>query len=81
MAVTSEKQDVQRTSNEVSKTSNSLKEADAENPMAGYLPRSDEEYNVTLKTWCVVAVGLDTSYFTGMEWLIEVSDSRAFVWY
>ncbi|KAF1847133.1 MFS general substrate transporter [Cucurbitaria berberidis CBS 394.84] len=56
MATSNEKQEVQRTSNEISKTSNSLREKDAEDPMAGYLPRSDEEYNVTLKTWCVVSI-------------------------
>ena len=56
MAVTNEKDEVQRTSNELSKTSNSLKEKDAENQVAGYLPQSDGEYNVTLKTWCVVLV-------------------------
>jgi len=41
---------------EVDRTSNSVKEQDADNAMAGYLPRSDEEYNVTLKTWLVVTV-------------------------
>ncbi|CAO2655346.1 Nn.00g104100.m01.CDS01 [Neocucurbitaria sp. VM-36] len=59
MAVTNEKDE--RTSNELSKTSNSLKEKDAENQAAGYLPQSDEEYNVTLKTWCVVLI-LSLSY-------------------
>lgn len=41
---------------EVDRTSNSVKEQDGENTMAGYLPRSDEDYNVTLKTWLVVTV-------------------------
>jgi hypothetical protein len=53
-----EKPEVDRTSADadvVVKTSDSLKEKDAENPVA-HLPRSDEEYNVTLKTWCVVLV-------------------------
>jgi hypothetical protein len=41
---------------EVDRTSNSVKEQDNEITMAGYLPRSDEDYNVTLKTWLVVTV-------------------------
>ncbi|KAH7370985.1 fungal trichothecene efflux pump [Pyrenochaeta sp. MPI-SDFR-AT-0127] len=60
MAIADEKPDVERTSREV-KTSDSLKGKDAEDPMAGYLPRSDEEYNVTMKTWCVVLI-LSLSY-------------------
>lgn len=58
MAVSDEKPDVDRTSNdaEVVKPPNSLKEKDAENPVESYIPQSDEEYNVTLKTWCVVMV-------------------------
>lgn len=57
MAIADEKPEADRTSHEVvSKKSNSLKEKDAENAMTGYLPQSDEEYNVTLKTWCVVMV-------------------------
>jgi hypothetical protein len=57
MAVMDEKPEVQRTSNEASKTSQSLKEQDPERS-ASYVPQSDEEYNVTLKTWCVVIVSL-----------------------
>lgn len=55
MATADTKPEVERTSREV-KTSGSLNEKDVENSPAGYLPRSDEEYNVTLKTWCVVIV-------------------------
>ena len=62
MTIGDEKAQIDRTSHEISKTSNSLKEQDAENPMAGYLPRSDEEYNVTLKTWCVVTVSIEVSH-------------------
>lgn len=55
MAPTDEKAEVERTSHEVSKTSQSLKDHDVErNP--SHIPQSDEEYNVTLKTWCVVVV-------------------------
>ena len=56
MATAVDKPEAERTSREV-KTSESLKEKDAENNMEGYLPHNDEEYNVTLKTWCVVCVG------------------------
>jgi uncharacterized lipoprotein len=56
MAISDEKAEAERTSREASKTSNSLKGHDAENPTGAYLPQSDEEYNVTLKTWCVVVV-------------------------
>jgi hypothetical protein len=57
MAATDEKAEVERTSHEVSKTSQSLKDHDVElNP--SHIPQSDEEYNVTLKTWCVVTVSL-----------------------
>lgn len=55
MTIADEKPEVERTSREA-KTSDSLKEKDVEDPMVGYLPRSDEEYNVTMKTWCVVLV-------------------------
>lgn len=55
MATIDDKPEVERTSKEV-KTSDSLKGNDAENPMTGYLPRSDDEYVVTFKTWCVVFV-------------------------
>jgi hypothetical protein len=51
MALGDEKAEIERASHEVSKASN-----DIENPTGSYLPRSDEEYNVTLKTWCVVVV-------------------------
>jgi hypothetical protein len=57
MAVMDEKPDVERTSREV-KASESLEEKDVENRMAGYSPRRDEEYNVTMKTWCVVFVSM-----------------------
>jgi hypothetical protein len=56
MARGDEKAEATRTSNEIPKTSDSLKEKDAENPATAYLPQSDVEYNVTLKTWCVVVV-------------------------
>lgn len=56
MTAAEEKPEVDQQSAEVAKTSGSLKEKDAENPMAGYIPQADEEYNVTLKTWCVVLV-------------------------
>lgn len=57
MAIADEKPEVDRTSHDVaSKKSSSLKEKDAENATTGYLPQSDEEYNVTMKTWCVVMV-------------------------
>jgi hypothetical protein len=59
MAISDEKAEVDRTSHEASKTSNIVKEKDVENPTASYIPQSDEEYNVTLKTWCVVAVSLE----------------------
>ncbi|OAL05350.1 MFS general substrate transporter [Phaeosphaeriaceae sp. SRC1lsM3a] len=60
MAPTDEKAEVERTSHEVSKTSQSLKDHDVErNP--SHIPQSDEEYNVTLKTWCVVVI-LSLSY-------------------
>lgn len=49
-----EKAEVDRASHEVSKTSQ-----DVEHANRSYLPQSDEEYNVTLKTWCVVVVSLD----------------------
>ena len=63
-----EKPEVERASHEMSKTSGSLKEKDAENnAMAGYLPQSDEEYNVTIKTWCVVIVSLHACV-TGEVW-------------
>lgn len=53
-----EKHDVDLRSVEpdIVKTSGSLKEKDAENAIDSYIPRSDEEYNVTMKTWCVVFV-------------------------
>lgn len=57
MAAMDEKAEAQRTSNEVSKTSQSLKEQDPERS-ASHIPQSDEEYNVTPKTWCVVIVSL-----------------------
>jgi hypothetical protein len=56
MAISDEKAGAVRTSHDVSKTSNSLKEKDAENATASYLPQSNEEYVVTFKTWCVVVV-------------------------
>lgn len=59
MAALDEKPEADHQSAEVVKTSGSLKEKDAENPVAPYLPRSDEEYNVTLKTWCVVIVSIE----------------------
>lgn len=37
----------------------SLKEKDEENTSGAYIPQSDAEYNVTLKTWCVVLVSID----------------------
>ncbi|KAF1943765.1 MFS general substrate transporter [Clathrospora elynae] len=55
MATAEEKPEVEKASKEV-KTCKTLKEKDVETPMTGYLPRSDEEYNVTLKTWCVVSI-------------------------
>jgi hypothetical protein len=36
----------------------SLKQKDEENTTATHIPHSDEEYNVTLKTWCVVLVSM-----------------------
>jgi hypothetical protein len=37
---------------------NSLKQKDEENTPGTRLPQSDDEYNVTLKTWCVVLVSI-----------------------
>jgi hypothetical protein len=54
MAISDEKAEAERTSREASKTSN-----DIENPNISYLPQSDEEYDVTSKTWCVVVVSSD----------------------
>jgi hypothetical protein len=56
MAIDDEKAEVERTSHETPKIPNRPQAKDTENKKAGYLPQSDEEYNVTLKTWCVVAV-------------------------
>jgi hypothetical protein len=56
MARGDEKAEAIRTSHEIPGTSHSLKEENVENPATAYLPQSDEEYNVTLKTWCVVVV-------------------------
>ena len=55
-----EKPAVDRTSADAEhvKTSDSLKEKDVETAHEAYIPRSDEEYNVTLKTWCVVLASL-----------------------
>ncbi|KAF2011386.1 MFS general substrate transporter [Aaosphaeria arxii CBS 175.79] len=38
------------------KNSGSLKEKDEEHNAQSYIPQSDEEYNVTVKTWCVVLI-------------------------
>ncbi|KAF2744998.1 MFS general substrate transporter [Sporormia fimetaria CBS 119925] len=38
------------------KSSSSLKEKDIENAVPSHIPQSDEEYVVTFKTWCVVAI-------------------------
>ncbi|KAF2651423.1 MFS general substrate transporter [Lophiostoma macrostomum CBS 122681] len=58
-----EKSEADRTSAEAEavKTSGSLKEKDVESSAVAHVPRSDEEYNVTLKTWCVVLI-LSLSY-------------------
>jgi hypothetical protein len=55
MTAVEEKPEVEHTTD--AKTSSSLKEKDVETPAAtSYIPQSDEEYVVTLKTWCVVMV-------------------------
>lgn len=54
----------------VTKSSESLKEKDAEKAMTNYLPQSDEEYNVTLKTWCVVLV---STLYPGRLFLLQSS--------
>ncbi|KAF2736006.1 MFS general substrate transporter [Polyplosphaeria fusca] len=52
-----EKPEAQRIlGDDVVKSSNSLKEKDVEHTAAAHIPRSDEAYNVTLKTWCVVII-------------------------
>jgi hypothetical protein len=56
MAIDDEKAEVVRASQEISKKSNSLKEKDCENPTAAHLTQPEEEYAVSLKTWCVVVV-------------------------
>lgn len=58
MTAADEKPDVDQRSVEPEgvKFSGSLKEKDVEHNAASYLPQNDEEYNVTLKTWCVVLV-------------------------
>lgn len=61
MTADEEKPEIEHQSAKVTRTSGSLKEKDAENPVQSYLPRSDEGYNVTLKTWCVVIVRLCSS--------------------
>lgn len=68
-----EKPSVEHVSDEVVKTSGSLKENDAEKAMASHIPRSDEEYNVTLKTWCVVLVSVPNCYSN--QWLIPLPRS------
>ena len=54
-----EKHEVNTTSSRADgvQDSASLKQKDSENTMA-YIPPSDEQYVVTLKTWCVVFVRL-----------------------
>jgi len=57
MTATEEKPEVAHTAD--AKTSDSLKEKDVETPAAtSYIPQNDEEYVVTLKTWCVVMVSV-----------------------
>lgn len=79
MALGDEKAQVERTSHDVSKTSNSLKEKDLENTTPSHIPRSDEEYNVTLKTWLVVIVRTMGIYLIGLSWLIKLADPVSFV--
>ncbi|KAH4064038.1 hypothetical protein HBI52_036910 [Parastagonospora nodorum] len=67
-----EKAEVDRASHELSKTSK-----DVENANGPYLPQSDEEYNVTLKTWCVVVI-LALSYGISF-WIVPSLSSCAAV--
>jgi len=69
-----EKADIDRGSPEAVKTSDSLKEKDVENTADTYTPRSDEEYNVTLKTWCVVLVSVVPSTSCTDLWLTSLAD-------
>ncbi|KAJ4290204.1 hypothetical protein N0V90_010419 [Kalmusia sp. IMI 367209] len=54
MAIENEKSDVERQSAEFATTLGSLREEDGGAETGAYLPRGEEEYNVTFKTWCVV---------------------------
>ncbi|KAF2031206.1 MFS general substrate transporter [Setomelanomma holmii] len=65
MATTDEKAANEHISHDVSKKSNSLKEQDAENQAAGYLPRSDEEYNVNTED-----VILSLPYGISFFWIV-----------
>ncbi|KAF2466187.1 MFS general substrate transporter [Lindgomyces ingoldianus] len=51
-----EKPEVDQTSAVAVTTSGSLKDNDIEKAATSYLPQSDDQYNVTLKTWCVVII-------------------------
>jgi MFS family permease len=62
MAIDDEKAEVVRASHKISKKSNSLKEKDCENPTAAHLTQPEEEYAVSLKTWCVVVVSPHIGY-------------------
>lgn len=73
-----EKPEFDRTSKEV-KTSDSIKGKDTEHQIPGYFPRSDAEYNVTFKTWCVVFVS--GRLLWTVEWLITPVDLGHVLWY
>ena len=63
------------------KRSSSLKEKDAENPTASYIPQSDEEYNVTMKTWCVVMVNSILVVTAILSHAYQWLDSLTLLWH